>query len=247
MNFWEKIAQSLRDDVDVEAIKADFEAFKTSQINDQIGGVLKNKEKILDEKKALQAELEQIKQQMANFEEAGITADKYAEMEVELESLRKNVANPDDMKEKESLFLDRGKNLKEKELRPEIERLSAELQSTQDSLQDYKARYQKYMAKNEVAGILKELNVEYDDLWFDGFMNKAQFEYIDSEDRMEVSLWLQEQKSVVPIDDWKKVFPNSTQGKKMIKAPKNIGGGAGGSNNPGGKVDPKDYYSGMFK
>jgi regulator of replication initiation timing len=247
MGFWEEIAKFLRDDADVSALKAKFDDFKTGQINEQISGVLKNKDKILDEKKALQAEYEALKKSISGFESKGITPEKFEELTVELEALRNNVANPDDMKERETLFLDRGKNLKEKELRPEIDRLSAELDAAKNDVADYKARYQKYMAKNEIVKTLNDLHVDYDDFWLDGFMAKAKVEYIDAEDQLDISLWLQDQKSVVPMEDWKKIFPNSVQGKRMIKAPKNVGGGAGGSGVAGGNVDPKAMYDNFFK
>jgi len=239
--FREVIAPALGEGADVEAIKSKFEAFK----NEQLSGVIQNKEKILDEKKALQKELEDVKASIKGFQDADITLEKYQELEVELEALKKNVSNPDELKEKETLLLDRGKILKEKELTPIIDKLTVDFDGASKQLEEYKAKYQKYMVQNQVTKMLNDLHVQYDDIWLGGFMNKAKIEYDESSDTFDINLYLQDQNTTVPIADWKKVWPTTEHGKRMIKAPANYGGGAGGSGN-GPAKDMKDTLSGMF-
>jgi hypothetical protein len=241
MDFWEKIAEFLRDDVEVNSLKAQFETYK----NDQISGVIKNKEKILDEKKALQAELDELKQKTADYEKHDISVDKFMEMEIELESLKQNVTNPEELKAKETMLMDRGKTLKEKELSPVIEKLTSDLEGTSKQLEEYKVKYQKYMAQNQITKVLSDLHVQYDDMWFDGFMSRAKVEYDESNDSMDINLYLQDQNTTVPLEDWKKVWPTTEHGKRMIKAPTNYGGGAGGAGNAPGK-NMKETLSGMF-
>lgn len=246
MDFWEMLAKSLREDANVEELKAKFDEFK----NEQLNGVISNKEKILKEKKDIQAELDELKKNFKPFLDNEVTFQMYTELQVENEALKKSSNSPDDIKEREKSILDQGKTLKEKELRPEIERLQAELDSRDSNLKQYSERYQRYRVENEVVGSLKELGVEYDDVWLDGLLNKSKFEYNEIEDKMEIELYVPENKSVVPLDDWKKIFPNSTQGKKMIKAPKNVGGSSrGGGFGFGDKkqLSPEDVYGGMFK
>lgn len=244
MDFWEQLASALREDANVDELKSKFEAYKQEQLN----GVIANKDKILGEKKELQAELETMKKQFQPFVENEITYEMFNELQVENESLKKNSDSPEDMKEKEKFVLEQGKNLKEKELRPEIEKLQKELDAVQGDREQYRNRYQQYRVQKEVVGMLKDMGVEYDDLWLDGLLAKSKFDYNDIEDKLEIELYAPENKSTVPIEDWKKIFPNSTQGKKMIKAPKNVGGSARGGVGIDGnkKLEPKDIYSGMF-
>ena len=239
--FQDVIAPALGEGADVEAIKSKFEAFK----NAQLSGVIQNKEKILDEKKAVQKELEDARGKIKAFQDANISVEKFQELEVEVESLKKNVSNPDELKEKETLLLDRGKTLKEKELTPVIEKLTSDLELTTSQLVDYKSKYQRYMVQNKVTKMLSDMHVQYDDLWLDGFMHKAKVEYDEASDTLDINLYLQDQNTTVPIEDWKKVWPTTEHGKRMIKAPTNYGGGAGGSGN-GPARDMKDTLSGMF-
>lgn len=241
MEFWDKLADSLREDVDVDSLKKQFETWK----NEQISGVIQNKEKILEEKKNLQSKMDEMQKQFQPFIENELTYDKFEELQVENEALKKASESPEDSKEKEKIFLEQGKNVKEKELRPEIERLQKEHESVNKDLEEYKERYQKYRVKNEVVSTLKKLNVEYDDFWLDGLMNRSKFEYNSVDDEMSIELFVPENGTTVPIADWVKIFPNTTQGKKMIKAPQNTGGGASRGASAG-RLEPKEMYKGMF-
>ena len=243
MNFWETLASNLREGVDVETLKGEFEAFK----NEQVAGVIKNKEAILDEKKKLQTEFDNFKQQFQAFEDAGITIEKFNELQVENESLKKVSDSPEDIKEKERLFLEQGKSLKDKELQPLIDKLNKQLEMAVSDRDEYQNRYHRYRVQNEVVDTLTGLGVEYDDIWLDGFLSKSKFEYDSSADKMIIELYLPENKTTVPVEDWKKIFPNSVQGKRMIKAPVNKGGGArGGLGDPNKPISTKDAYAGMF-
>jgi hypothetical protein len=250
MNFWEKIASFLREDADVSSLQAEFNSFVESQVNEKINGVISNKDKILGEKKQVQAELDALREKFGRFEEANVSFNEYEQLQVELEALRKNSDTPEDVKEREKMILSQGKSLKEKELVPEIEKLRAQVDTLNSELSNYQNRYHKYRVQNEVVSTLQDMGVEYDDIWLEGLLSRSKFEYIESEDRLDIELYSPENKSVVPLADWKRVFPNSVQGKRMIKAPANVGGsasGGGGRDGKKGPVNPKDLYSGLFQ
>lgn len=243
MNFWEELAKSLRDDADVEALKAKFDTF----LNEQLTGVIKNKDTILAEKKNLQEEFNTLKEQYKDFIDEEVTYEDYVNMKSELDSIKQNGDTPPEgQKEKEKMLVDQGKSLKEKELKPEIEHLKKDYEETLSTLQDYRDKYQSYRVRNEVQDLLKSMHVEYDDFWLEGFLNRAKIEYSEVDDSLDIELYNGDSKSTLPLEDWKKLFPNSEQGKRMIKAPKNVGGGANGGNTNSSRVKPTETFKGMF-
>jgi hypothetical protein len=243
MNFWEDvIIPSMKEGVDLESLKTQFDEFNTNQVS----GLAASKEKILNEKKKLQAQFDEMSNKYGWLDTAELSKEKFDELQVELDSFRKNSQNPEDVKDREKSILEQGKLLKEKELNPRLEELDKQLEMIAHEKKQYMDRYKNYRVEKEVKDTLSEMGVEYDPLWLDGLMTRSKFEYNEHDDIMEIELWSTDAKSTIPITDWVKVFPGTTTGKKMIKAPQNFGGGARGGSGSNGPEAPEDAYDNMF-
>lgn len=233
--FKEKVAPFLREDANVDLLRAEFEKAVSTLAMEQVPGVIKNKEEILNEKKALQAELSELKEKFSPFEENEVTFETYNQIKSEYDALKATGGEGTLDKEREAEIYNRGKKSQEEALTPMIKKLQEENQKYQESLKNVNSKYVDFRARNEILKSLEEMGIEYNDFWLEGLLRKSEINYNDQEDKVEISVAYDG--GMIPLSDWKNVYPESEAGKKMRRAPINTGGGAhGGRGGKGGAL-----------
>lgn len=233
MDFFEKFNGVLKEGVNKDEVSKELDAFITEQTLSKVGGLVKNRDDLLNEKKEMQKKAEELENKYKPFVEAGLDFDNYNKMKEELEAL-KAAANvkPEDIRAREQELYQQGKGASEKELKPMIEKLQKQFEMTNGRAEKMTQNYIQYRGQNAVVNSLKEMGVEYDQRWLKGLLSDCKFEYNEEEDNVYISVV--HDKGMIPLDDWTKIFPETEEGQKMIKARISSGGGASGSNSVGG-------------
>jgi len=236
----------LSDETTWSSIEKDLDAV----ISDNISGVLQNKEKILGEKKKLEAEFKALKESAGPLIEKGITLDQFAKLQTELEEARSKAGgNSDDIKVLQEKFYEQGKRSMEQELSPKLKEFEQKFTGLEKEKSEMFNKYINTLKKNQIIEAVKKLNIQADNYWLAGFSSQSEQEYIETEDRLNLMVPNPVDPSGprVPLQDWMKLFPTTAEGKKMIVAPVNSGSGSIGSDGkPIIKKDLKDEIGSMF-
>lgn len=232
--FDEVIVPSLKEGTDSEALKSSFSEHVEKQNSDFTNGLRKNRDEILDEKKKLIQDFDAYKSQYAFLEGKEFTADSYNKMISDLESY-KSSANKDEEEFRKQLSqqYDAGKKAYEESIAPTINSLKMKLEETEKAKDRYHSQYKNYMKDSAIRSALNEMHVEADEFWVEGLKNSAKTEYDDIGNIKDI--FIRHGDGHIPMEDWKKVFPQTDRGKKMIKAPVNIGGAGHGSKGSNGE------------
>lgn len=231
--FEDVVVPSLQEGVDVDEFRNSFEAYVSKQSEESAKGLAKNKESILEEKKAIQAQLSEMKEKYGFLEDKEFSMDTYNTLMSELETYKASAAeNQDDFRQQLNSQYEKGKQAMEEQIKPKLNSLDLQLKEAMEAKEKYQNSYRDYMAESRLRASLSKIQAEPDEFWFEGFKNKAQIEY-DDDGIKDISVY--HEGTYLPIGDWEKIFPTTERGKKMIKAPLNIGAGGKGSGSNGGK------------
>lgn len=240
--FSEVIAPSLKDGADLDVLKNSFSEYVTKQNEEFTNGLRENRDKILDEKKKVSQDFDTYKAQYGFLEGKDFTADVYNQMVSDLDSY-KSSANNDAEEVRKQLVeqYNAGKKAYEESITPTLNSLKLKLEETETDRDKFQSQYKNYLKDSVIRSTLNEMHVEADDFWMEGLKNSAKVEYDDSGNIKDI--FVRHGEGHIPIQDWKKVFPTTDRGKKMIKAPVNVGGAGHGSKGSGGEVNSLDDIS----
>lgn len=208
-------------------------------VNGSVKGVIKNKDEILAEKKTLQQrydELEASLEKVKPFIDNEVSFDQYEQITKEMEEIRQRQENNPDVAKLKSEYFEQGKRTATQELQPKLSEYEKAVEKYKTDQQKMQEKYIETMKRNELSHALNELGVKADNFWLSGFFQSADVEYIETEDRISVSLPHPTDASIgrLPLADWKRIFPQTPEGQRLIPAPRNIGAGAPGSDGKGG-------------
>ena len=220
-------------------------------VNNSISGVIASKEKILGEKKALQDKYKEIEEKYKSFEESGLSLEEVAKIKEEYELLKsKGDSTSADIKELQEKFYDQGKRQMKQELEPKLKEVQEKLKLFEKEKNELSNKYRRKLKENTINDTLKKLGVQADDFWIAGFYQQSEDEYIETEDRISIAVPnpVDPRGPRIPLEDWAKIFPSTAQGKSLIPAPINTGGGAMGSDGkPLQKKSLNDELNAYFK
>ena len=245
--FIEYLKSFLGEDADLTAIETELQ----KHVEDQMTGLNKKKEELLGEKKALKQEYDDLVSKYSFFKENEVTQETYEQLLSDIETY-KNTAD-EGTKEISEIKQERyeaGKSSKEKELLPKIERLQKDKDFLEQSLEDKKEQFNKFIIENKLREALNSMNIHYDQIWFKGLTSSVDYEIDESNGNIQISVPTQTEAGDIPLSDWAKFFPTTDIGKKMIKAPVNTGGGATGGTGAKKENKPEsseDMYARLFK
>ena len=228
---------NLKEDV-AEDVITKLDTGLTEVVNDQIQGVIKSKEKILGEKKTLQAQFEEMNNKYKYFVENEIDPAKYQDLAQKLELAQTASSTPEEIKELQQKFYEQGQKTKEQELNPKLEALQSQIDQITGQFQAKDQKYRDTLKQNALNGALNKLGIQADNFWLSGFYASADAEYIETEDRIDIQMPnpIDPNSPKIPLSDWVKMFPGTDEGKRLIPAPRNGGAGASGSNGTPGKT-----------
>jgi len=203
-------------------------------VNDSIAGVIENKEKILGEKKDLQKKFEELHGKFKPFEENGVSFEEFSKIKQEYEVLKSkpNDGNSENLKKIQEQYYEMGKNQRNQEVQPLLKELQEKMEMETKKAQEVENRYINNLMRAEITKTIRDIGVEADDFWLQGFLSTADHEYNPAEDKVNISVRNPQDPSgpKIPLRDWAKLYPQTPQGKSMIKAPRNTGAGATGAN-----------------
>jgi ribosomal protein S17E len=222
----------IADEKQWQTLDVDFDTV----LKDSVAGVITNRDTILTEKKKLEEQFKQIQDQFKPFVDNDVKFEDYKRVQEELE-IMKSKSDPGDLKELEHKFYEQGKKTQLQELEPKLKDLETKYQEATKLSQSLKNKYVLKMKETEIRNALSDLNVEADQYWMKGFFESAEHTYHEMEDKLHIEVPNPlTPGQMMPIKDWKTIFPGTPEGKRLIKAPLNGGSGAGGS---GGKGHPE--------
>lgn len=216
-------------------------------VTESVSGVIKNRDKILTEKKALAEEMEGLNKQVQFLKDEGITPEIWKEMKEKAE-LGAQTDNKDIQAETRKAY-EQGKKAMEAELTPKLKEFGDKVSELTQAQEAMRNRHISALKDSELSRVLNKLNVETDPFWLRGLSSSANVEYIEAADKVEIALPNPNDESqMIPLSDWAKLFPVSEEGKRRIKV-QNIGGGAGGSGSSGGNRPRtlEDSIGNLFK
>lgn len=232
------LAPTLKEGADLDSIKNALNDYVTKQNEEFTQGLRTNRDTILDEKKKLAEDLKAVKEQYSFLEGKEFNADTYNNLMAELETYKSSAnKNDDEFRTQLTEQYEKGKKAYEETISPTLNSLKMQLEEAQKSTGDYKQKYQNYLVENKLRSTLSNMGVEADDYWFEGFRNKAKAEFGENGIN-DISVY--HDGGYIPIGDWEKIFPTTERGKKMIKAPVNVGGAGHGSKGSGGENSSLD-------
>lgn len=221
-------------------IESGLESVVTSNIN----GVIENRDKILSEKKTLADKYKELETQIKQFGDEGITLEAWTNLKQRAENAAKGTT--EDVSELQKRYYEQGKRSMEQELQPKLKEAMELAEQKAKDIETLRKRHIDALTDIEISKALSELNVETDELWLTGLRHKASVEYIESEDAVQIDMPNPGDMSQrIPLKDWKKIFPGTTEGKRRIKV-RSSGSGANGSDGKGsGPVSLKDTIQGL--
>lgn len=212
-------------------------------------GLKTNKETILGEKKVLAEQMKAITEQYQYFTENEVTAESYQTMKEEYDGLKTTIAASSD-KEKQfgDMRFNEGKVFGENTYKPKLAEAETKTKILEKDTESLKAKYLDSRKMNELDNVLRELNAKPDQYWKQGFVNSAIMEYNESTDTMEIQIKTPGSASPLPLADWKSQFPDTPEGKRIIPAKANLGGGGpgGGGQTPDKIENMGEYLNDMF-
>lgn len=227
MEFFDQVvAPSLAEGADVDVLRKELDEYVTKRNNEFTTGLRTNKDEILAEKRALDEAFTAYKEKYATFEENEFTADSYNSLMAELDRYKaSSEAKDEDIRSQMTEQYEKGKQAMESQVKPTINSLELKLNNAIDERDKFKSEYHNHLSENALRRALNSMGAEPSDFWFDGFKNKAQFSYDDQTHGLKnINVW--HEGNYLPLEDWKKVFPTSKEGKRMIKPGPTLGAGS---------------------
>lgn len=250
--FKDKVKSYVREDVLADdstwgSLEQDLETV----VNTNLSGVIQNKEKILKEKKALELEYKTLKDTAGPLIDQGITLEQFSQLKHQLEEMQtKGAGTSDDLKVLQEKFYKQGKQAMEQELNPRLKEFETKVTTLEKEKLETSNKYLRYKKENQIMEAVKKLNIQADKYWLAGFSSEAETEYIETEDRLSLMVPnpVDPSGSKIPLQDWMKLFPTTSEGKKMIVVPETYGGGAVGSDGrPVTNANLRDTIDSLFR
>lgn len=215
-----------------DGVWAEIEKGLESTVNSQVSGLIENRDKILGEKKSLSEKYDELQKQMKQFEDEGVSMESWMELKQKAEAAETD-PKAADTSELQKKFYEQGKKSMEQELMPKLKENEETVKQQTEQLEAMKKRHIDALTDIEINRALSELNVETDPFWMSGLRHSATVEYLESEDKVQIELPNPgDQNQRLPLSDWKKIFPSTSEGKRRIRV-KSSGSGANGSSSGG--------------
>lgn len=245
--FKESLKAKLGDKIgeEWENVDKDLDSF----YNEEFSKVVGKKEELLDEKKKLQREYYEFKEKAEPLVGMGITPQSIEEMKKKIEQFENQDINNPDLKALQERYYAQGKQTTEAEFTPKIQDLEQKYKEYESKYTETQQKYVDTLKQHEIDKVLSDLNVKSLPTWKRGFLADAEAVFDDVAGRISVRVPNPSKPSEkVPLEDWKKLFPLSDEGKSMIQPLPNYGSGANGGNGNGNKQESlADHLKGMFK
>lgn len=189
----------------------------------------KNKNMILEEKRTIKSELDSIRNKYGFLEsiDGGFSQEKYSDMISQMESLKASASqNTDEITQKMNERYLAGKEAAASTYTPQLTAYELKVKQAAEERDHYKTQYQQYQVQDKIQKALGKIGVHADEFWIEGFKASAKPNF--SEEGL-TELSVRHKGNYIPIEDWVNIFPTTEEGKKMIPAAFNTGGGARGS------------------
>lgn len=247
MEFVEKMLTSLGEGVNKDEIEAGLVSYVETKVAEKMPELKKHSETLLTEKKAIQKQFEEFKGQMKWLEESELDADKYKELSQELERLKASSSTTSaDIEAVKTEMYESGKKTKETELAPLLEKATTEISTFKEKSDQYRDKYVEYQKEIKLNEVFNKLNIDDNPFTRQGIKAFAKTEYNEMDDQLGISMFDPSQNKHIPLTDWMNSFPNTDEGKAIIKVPVNTGGGANGGAGGKGEESAADMWNNMF-
>jgi len=255
-NFFEEVlAPSLKEGADISVVKNTFSEYLQKQNEEFTQGLRTNRDQILNEKKDLSVKMQEYQDKYSFLEGKEFNIDTYNNMVSEIDTYKSTATKDDEeFQHKLSEQYLKGKKSYEETITPTVNSLKMQLEQEKKTSGEYQSKYQNYLAENKLRSSLSKMGVDADEYFFEGFKNKAKIEY--GENGIQ-NINVYHDGGHIPLEDWERIFPTTTLGKKMIRVPVNSGGASHGSKGSGGEsntledisliADPKARQSALVK
>lgn len=237
MDFFEEVlAPSFKEGVDPSTVKEGFEEYVSKRGEEFSSNLRKNRDEILAEKKTLAQQFKETQDKYAFLEGKDIDADSFNKMMSDLETYKSSATKDDEeFRQKLTHNYEAGKKAQADQLQPTLNSLKMKLEEATNARDTYQDKYKSYLKDSALRSAVSSIGADMDDWTFEGFKNSAKVDFDDDGGIKDISV--KHDNGFIPIGDWKKIFPTTERGKKMIKAPLNTGmGGKGGASGAGGSM-----------
>lgn len=224
--------------VDREAVFNSLTGLIAQENEKYTENLTKNKNTILEEKRAIKAEYDEYKGKYGFLDsiEGGFSQETYADMQSQIETLKASTSqNADEIAQKMNDRYEAGKEAASSTYTPQLTAYEMKVKQATEERDRYKAQYQDFQVKDKITKAIGAIGAQPDEFWLDGFKASAKPNF---DDNGLTELSVRHKGNYIPIEDWINVFPTTNEGKKMIPAGFNTGGGARGSGSgaSGGKL-----------
>lgn len=245
-----KVKALLKDDAAADATVMDgLLTDYLSVLDEKTEGLKTNRDTILGEKKALTEEFNLLKEQHEFFVTNEVTPDSYKVFKDEFDIMKSAITGSTE-KEKQfgELRFNEGKSFTENIFKPRLTEAETKASIAEKKAETSQSKYLNSRMLNKLNEALKELNAKPDGYWKQGFIDSAIMEYNEDTDAMDIQIKTPGSNSPLPLSDWMKQFPDTPEGKRIIPAALNLGGGAnGGAGGAPAKIeDMGEYLDKMF-
>lgn len=248
MEFIEKLLASLREDVNADEIKAGLESHIKIKVEEEMPKLKEAKDTILTEKKTIQKELKLLKDSVKWIEDNEMDAEKFKELMQKMETLEatNSTSSADIATIKQEMF-DSGKKVKANELQPLLDKAIEGQKLNLDKANDYQGKYIEYQKEILLNNVFDKLHIDNNPFTRRGIKSYAKTDFNDMDDKLTITMYDPSQDKHIPLSDWVTSFPNTDEGKSIIKVPASTGGGAKGGAGTGSEDGPiENIFTGMF-
>lgn len=215
--------------VDRELLVGSLTEYVNQAKNSEVEKLAANKQEILEEKRALNDKYKALNESvswLSSLDEP-LTQEKYADMVSEMATLKDGInKTEEDMLDKLNKKYEAGKDNAALSFQPKVDSLTMKLKEAEKLRDDYRNKFQNYQVQNKLNEAIQKTGAQPQEFWREGFMNAAKATF--NEEGLE-SISVRHNGTHIPLEEWVSVFPNTKEGKTMIPAAINTGGGARGS------------------
>ena len=230
----------------IKTLEADYAA----TLEERTLGLKTNRDTILGEKKKAVDDLHDITEKYSYFDTNAINPEDYQKMKEDYELLKLSAKDtPPDIKEQQKEWQERGKTIGEANFKPKLEESNAKLALATKEVVDLKSKYLKTRKENLLNEALREVGAVPDLYWKQGFFDTAKMDYDEINDNVSIEVKHPTTGMLMPLDDWKVQLPETPEGKRIIPARLDLGGGGnggGGNGNNGRIADFGEYLNNQF-
>lgn len=233
----EIISPYLKEGTDIDSVLQNVNSFIEAQTQDFTAGLAKNRDQIKAEKTELKQKYDELNSKYSWIEslENPLTQESYTDLMSQMDTLKTSVAqSADEFSQQLDTKYNAGKEAAAASYEPKLQAFQEKLKVAEETGNKYKTQFENYQVENKLRETISKLGVQADNFWFNGLKASAKPQF--GENGLESISLPDANGNLLPLEDWSKSFVNSEQGKKMIPAGYNVGGGAHGSGNGGGGI-----------